>query len=77
MPGNINPGFENLCRLEADLSKMGAAVERKHGPDGPYDYLAFTIAIEFGGTELRARIQWNENVGYMWLIGFYFWQVLI
>lgn len=35
---------------------------REQGPDGPYYRLNYTIAIQFGGTELRARIEWVENV---------------
>ena len=40
---------------------MRNALERKQGTDGPYDSLALFLAIQFGGTELSARIEWEEQ----------------
>lgn len=60
--GEINHGFQKLCKVEADLSHTEGLWTRKQGPDGPYDKLVYTIAIQFGGTELCARIEWVENV---------------
>lgn len=60
----MNPGFEKICDLEADLSGMKNSLIRKQGPDGPFDELEFYITIQLGGTELHARIEWVENVSY-------------
>lgn len=68
--GEINPGFEKLCRIEADLSGMKDSLIRKQGADGPYDKLKYNIAIQLGGTELRARIEWMENVSWMRVLRF-------
>ncbi|KAF8603212.1 hypothetical protein BDV93DRAFT_544894 [Ceratobasidium sp. AG-I] len=59
--GDTNPGFQRLCRVEADLSTMQAAMTRMQGEIGPYDKFRFSLVIEFGGTELSARIEWEEN----------------
>ncbi|KAF8603201.1 hypothetical protein BDV93DRAFT_493856 [Ceratobasidium sp. AG-I] len=59
--GNVNPGFEKLCRVEANLSGMRSALQRRQGGDGPYDMLELFLAIQFGGTELSARIEWQEK----------------
>lgn len=67
MIGNINPGFESLCRVRADLSGMEHALQRVNGADGPYDELRFNIAIQLGAIELSARVEWVENVGNPWL----------
>lgn len=40
---------------------MRNALERKQGTDGPYDTLALFLAVQFGGTELSARIEWEEQ----------------
>ncbi|KAF8707544.1 ATP binding, partial [Rhizoctonia solani] len=59
--GNINPGFEKLCTVEANLAGMRDALIRKVGADGTYEVLEFWLAIQAGGTELCARIEWIEN----------------
>lgn len=59
--GDINHGFEKLCKVEADLTSMKSILKRKHGDAGAYDVLQFFLAIELGGTEICARIEWVEN----------------
>ncbi|CAE6336881.1 unnamed protein product [Rhizoctonia solani] len=59
--GNTNHGFEKLCTVEANLSGMRNALIRKMGVDGTYEVLEFWLAIQAGGTELCARIEWIEN----------------
>lgn len=59
--GNINHGFEQHCKIEADLSGMRNSLERKQGADGPYDELGFDIVIRLGGTELHSHMEWVEN----------------
>ncbi|CAE6435583.1 unnamed protein product [Rhizoctonia solani] len=59
--GNTNSGFEKLCTVEANLSGMRDALIRRTGADGTYEVLEFWLAIQAGGTELCARIEWIEN----------------
>ncbi|CUA75815.1 ER membrane protein complex subunit 1 [Rhizoctonia solani] len=59
--GEINPGFEKLCTVTANLDGKRAALLPRTGADGPYEILEFWLAIQAGGTELCARIEWVEN----------------
>lgn len=65
LTGKKNPGFEKLCVIEADLSGMKNALTQEQGVDGPFNTMEFCIAIQLGGTELCARIEWVENVSCM------------
>ncbi|KAG9124306.1 hypothetical protein FRC07_012076 [Ceratobasidium sp. 392] len=56
--GNLNRGYEEICQVEADLSGMHQALKSR---DGDYYYLDFTIALYFGGTELRAFMEWEQD----------------
>ncbi|KAF8751777.1 ATP binding [Rhizoctonia solani] len=60
--GNLNRGFEQICEVEADLSGMRQALKRKTGPDGEYYRLDYTIALQFGGTEIQAFLEWEQDV---------------
>lgn len=62
---DINPGFERLCIVEADLNNMKDSVTLKQYMDELYGNMTLTIAIQLGGTELCARIEWDENVRFM------------
>ncbi|CAE6523685.1 unnamed protein product [Rhizoctonia solani] len=59
--GNTNPGFEKLCAVTANLDGKRAALLPRTGADGPYEVLEFWLAIQAGGTELCARIEWVEK----------------
>ncbi|QRV77751.1 heat shock protein 70 kDa 12A [Ceratobasidium sp. AG-Ba] len=59
--GRINHGYEEICQVEADLSGMRQALKRKTGRDGEYYYLDFTMALQFGGTELQAFVEWEQD----------------
>ncbi|CAE6466461.1 unnamed protein product [Rhizoctonia solani] len=59
--GEINPGFEKLCTVTANLGGMRGALLPRTGVDGRYEVLEFWLAIQAGGTELCARIEWVEN----------------
>ncbi|EUC65714.1 heat shock 70 kDa protein 12A [Rhizoctonia solani AG-3 Rhs1AP] len=59
--GNTNPGFEKLCTVTANLDGKRAALLPRTGTDGPYEVLEFWLAIQAGGTELCARIEWVEK----------------
>ncbi|KAG8717792.1 hypothetical protein FRC09_013664 [Ceratobasidium sp. 395] len=58
---NLNKGYEEICEVKVDLSGMGGALEKKKGPDGDYYKISYTIALHFGGTELRAFLEWEED----------------
>ncbi|KAH7330579.1 hypothetical protein B0J17DRAFT_580271 [Rhizoctonia solani] len=59
--GNVNPGFEKLCTVTANLGGMRGALLPRTGADGRYEVLEFWLAIQAGGTELCARIEWVES----------------
>ncbi|KAG8703977.1 hypothetical protein FRC08_002527 [Ceratobasidium sp. 394] len=59
--GRINKGYEEICQVEADLSGMRQALKKKTGRDGEYYYLDFSMALQFGGTELQAFVEWEQN----------------
>ncbi|KAG8775594.1 hypothetical protein FRC12_001400 [Ceratobasidium sp. 428] len=61
MASNLNPGYEKICEVEADLSGMGGALQKKSGPGGDYYEHIFTVALQFGGTELRAFLEWKAD----------------
>ncbi|KAF8593068.1 hypothetical protein BDV93DRAFT_590255, partial [Ceratobasidium sp. AG-I] len=61
--GSLNPGFNKVCELSADLTALKGTLKREEGSHGTYWVLDFTVAIRFGGTELEAFIEWKENVG--------------
>ena len=60
--GNRLPQFRTLCLLEADLSILQSSLKLKEGPKEKYYEVNYSIAIRFGGTQLQARLQWNEGV---------------
>ncbi|KDN39664.1 hypothetical protein RSAG8_08692, partial [Rhizoctonia solani AG-8 WAC10335] len=57
----IAQGFEKLCAVTANLDGKRAALLPRTGADGPYEVLEFWLAIQAGGTELCARIEWVEK----------------
>lgn len=44
---------------------MRQALKKKTGRDGDYYYLDFTMALQFGGTELQAFVEWEQDVSFM------------
>ncbi|KAF8592924.1 hypothetical protein BDV93DRAFT_567092 [Ceratobasidium sp. AG-I] len=59
--GSLNPGFSKVCELSADLSSLRGALQRQQNCHGTYWMLEFVIGIRFGGTELEAFMEWEEN----------------
>jgi len=47
-----------------NLSGLKGLLEKKVGANGYYWSLVFDIGIRFGGTELEAFIEWEEEVYY-------------
>jgi hypothetical protein len=53
-----------ICTLNADLSSLTGALKTTTGPRGKKFYrVDYTVCVYFGGTQLRANLQWKENVG--------------
>ncbi|KAF8337473.1 uncharacterized protein EI90DRAFT_2968350 [Cantharellus anzutake] len=58
---NPAPGFEAVCNVSVDLSRLAGLLEKRQGPKGTYWLLNYKIGIQFGGTELQAYLEWNEG----------------
>ncbi|CAE6431486.1 unnamed protein product, partial [Rhizoctonia solani] len=55
-------GFQNCCIISANLATLSGALEPKVGANGSkYWRLYFDVCIRFGGTELEAYLEWEEN----------------
>jgi hypothetical protein len=54
--------MRRLCGVKAELENLISAVETKHGPQGMYWLLEWSMVVKFGGTKLRACIRWNDRV---------------
>jgi len=59
--GNMNPGFRRVCTIRADLSGLSGALRRDVGLNGVFWRARYSVALKFGGTELRASLIWEEN----------------
>ncbi|KDQ12464.1 hypothetical protein BOTBODRAFT_34432 [Botryobasidium botryosum FD-172 SS1] len=57
----IKPGFNHICDVAANLSGLKGALVRRTGPNGAYWTIGFSIALTFGGTELKASLVWEEH----------------
>ena len=53
-----------MCELEADLSGLQRSLvaQRNLATGLNYYTVNYTVAVLFGGTTLRARLRWHENV---------------
>lgn len=61
--GNPLDGMTTLCTIHADLSGLYPFLQRRPGKHGVvYWRVEYDILIEFGGTQLKARLQWKEGV---------------
>ncbi|KAG8761842.1 hypothetical protein FRC11_012757, partial [Ceratobasidium sp. 423] len=58
--GYLAKGFEQICTVTADLSGLQGALTKRVGKRKYYQ-LYFLVALRFGGTELKAFIEWVEN----------------
>jgi hypothetical protein len=53
-----------VCTLNADLSALAGALQIQTGKRGKMFYrVDYNVCVYFGGTQLRANLQWKENVG--------------
>lgn len=62
LSGRLNPGFELACTIRADARELVKTLKPNGGPDSTYFEAKIDIGITFGDTELKAFIQWEENV---------------
>jgi hypothetical protein len=60
--GRLKRGFEVVCRIRADARQLAKTLEPISGPNGSYFRAYVDIGITFGDTELKAFVQWEENV---------------
>ena len=60
--GGLNPGFEHACIVTADMRQLAKTLKPRCGLDSTYVRAKYEIGLTFGDTELKAFIQWEENV---------------
>ena len=59
--GPLINGVKTACELSVDLRRLRRALQRKVSADGKVFWsLAFRVGVSFGGSQLRARIRWEE-----------------
>ncbi len=61
--GNLLPHMRRVCTLKADLSGLRKSLKAQKGPKGQ-DFWTVDCGIKvyFGGTALKARLTWREEV---------------
>ncbi|KAF8594085.1 hypothetical protein BDV93DRAFT_482080 [Ceratobasidium sp. AG-I] len=60
--GLLNSGFSDCCTITADLNNLSGALVPRIGIHGKkYWRLDFDVCMRFGGTELEAYLEWEEN----------------
>ena len=59
---NIEPGFEKICTIEADLSNLRGSMNKTTNSKGTWWRVNFEVAFRFGSTALESRIIWKEGV---------------
>jgi len=57
----LNDGYVKVCDIKADMSNLSGALERVSGTKGIWWQLNYEIGIQFGATELSAKMYWKEN----------------
>jgi hypothetical protein len=59
----MQASFRKLCELEADLSGLARSLQpRRSAQTGQTYYkVDYQVAMFFGGTTLKARLQWFEE----------------
>ena len=60
----MKPRFREVCELQADLSGLQRSLVAQRDPATGVIYytVSYTVAVLFGGTTLKARLRWHENV---------------
>jgi hypothetical protein len=61
--GGVLRGMRLICTLNADLSALARALQITTGLRGKRFYrVDYGVCVYFGGTQLRAKLQWKERV---------------
>lgn len=56
-------GMKTLCTITADLACLFSLLQEQSGPNGEkYWMITFQVCVIFGGTQLKAFLQWKEGV---------------
>lgn len=56
------PQIRELCTLRADLSGLENSLQPQFNSQGTYYSINFKVSVRLGGTQLLARLQWEEGV---------------
>ncbi|KAF8606720.1 hypothetical protein BDV93DRAFT_542387 [Ceratobasidium sp. AG-I] len=60
--GNMLQGFNKVCTIHTDLTSLSGALVANFGARGvKYWSLTFNVCVRFGGTELLAYLEWQED----------------
>ncbi|KIM26376.1 hypothetical protein M408DRAFT_330567 [Serendipita vermifera MAFF 305830] len=60
--GVVLKGMRHICTLNANLSPLVGGLQVKDGPRGTKFYrVDYDVCIYFGGTQLRAKLEWKEK----------------
>jgi len=66
LTGELEPGFEFLCRITSDLSPLLGALQKhtkgKKKKATIFYSIDYAMCLRVGGTELMAYIEWTEKV---------------
>lgn len=61
--GTTLPGMRRLCSLQLSGDDIDGVVQRRISRDGVTTWIVrYRVSVRIGGTQLHARIQWEENV---------------
>lgn len=61
--GILLPRMRYLCILRGDLSRVRPSLTPKFTPQGQqYWQVEYQVVVTFGGTRMRAHLQWYEGV---------------
>lgn len=61
--GNLLPGFRKVCVIKGDMRNLEGTLKKKEGLfDDPYWAVELDVCMRFGGTELKAYLEWEDNV---------------
>lgn len=58
----LYPGFERACVINADMRQLAKSMEPLNGTNTTFFKASFDVGITFGDTELKAFVEWKENV---------------
>ncbi|KAF8598220.1 hypothetical protein BDV93DRAFT_547548 [Ceratobasidium sp. AG-I] len=59
--GKLLDGFRKICTMTADLSNLRGGLQEVGAPGESYWSLTYDLCLRFGGVELGASIEWQEQ----------------